>query len=143
MRALIFILIVVAASACSTSGSSPNGECTHASQCITGQCRCNLGTGDLSPPVAACVDEKCETIDQLCTDHCRSNGGVKEERQVASLVGSADCDAFCNRWTLDCGGPCAIQACNVDYCEAATRASLQCFAKKGIADCQSFLVIDP
>jgi hypothetical protein len=136
-------IVVVVASACSSSDSSPSAQCTHASQCVSAQCVCNLGKGDISPPIAVCVDGTCETIDKICADHCTSNGGVKEATQVANVVGSSDCNAFCDRWSKDCGGPCAIQACNVGYCDAATKASLQCFATHGISDCENFLVDDP
>ena len=77
-----------------------------------------------------------------CTDVCEPMGGVESVTPYVTLVGTAECDAFCAKAdALGCGGSsCASNAdfwCEVGPkdCAEAVKAQLTCSVEQGSWSC--------
>src|SRR5690348_2471096 len=94
---------------CSSSSSGSSASCDQAEQCLSADCHCNLG---VAGRLAICDTDKhtCESVDEICQARCAgAAGGVASEQAVPNVVGSDECNAFCDEWSKQCGGTCAIQ----------------------------------
>lgn len=137
-------LLALLVSACSDDDGGATGTgCTHSTDCPYVSCVCE---DDTKGGGSICSMYVCTPAQSFCDQmYCSKHGGTKSATETPrqSVVGSAECNAFCARITaLQC--PSGPVACNQEFwcevhqgsCPEAARAELQCKADTATFKCE-------